>query len=316
MDRRQVAGRRGAWATDHERGDAEPAVELHPDMLVCDGVGLEVPFERLQPHARGLARPIRARRERASALARRVGQPGTRHDLVDQAPRDRPGAAHALGDAAEEIGAVAADLALVDQPGQPAGAGQHREQCYLRQRHGGRAVIGHQDPVGRQRQLVAAARRDPGDHRQPDLPGVARGILDGVAGLVGEAAEIHLRAMARLRQHRNVGAGAEDALLGRGDDDGADRRVLEAQPLHGIVELDVDAEIVGIELQPIAGRQPLLLDVEEQGRDLAIDLELPVAPGGDPGLEVDATGACRRWGIEWRHCTPFVVAATASDRLP
>src|SRR3546814_12336261 len=53
------------------------------------------------------------------------------------------------------------------------------------------------------------------------------GLLDAVAGLVGELAEIHLPAMGRLVEHADVGAGAEDAFLGRGDDDRADFRMLE-----------------------------------------------------------------------------------------
>ena len=82
-----------------------------------------------------------------------------RHHLVDQPPFDRLGAAHALLDRAEHIGAVAPHLALVGDAGEPAGAGQHREQRRLRQRHRRAAVVDQHDVVGGERQLVAAAGR-------------------------------------------------------------------------------------------------------------------------------------------------------------
>jgi hypothetical protein len=44
--------------------------------------------------------------------------------------------------------------------------------------------------------------------------------------------------------------------------------MLEAQPLHSVGELDIDAEIVGIELELVAFVQPaLLVDVHGQRRD-------------------------------------------------
>jgi hypothetical protein len=38
--------------------------------------------------------------------------------------------------------------------------------------------------------------------------------------------------------------------------------VLEAEPLHGVVELDVDTEVVGVELERVAVTKPaVLLDI-------------------------------------------------------
>ena len=57
-------------------------------------------------------------------------------------------------------------------------------------------------------------------------------------------------------------APAQNTLsLRRLDDDTADFRMLEAQPLHRVVEFDVDAEVVGIELELVTrarrpGRRP------------------------------------------------------------
>jgi hypothetical protein len=78
------------------------------------------------------------------------------------------------------------------------------------------------------------------------------GILDGVSGLVGEFAEIDLVGVARARQHADIGAGAENPRLAGAQQHGAHLRMLEAQPLESVGELDVDPEVVGIELELVA----------------------------------------------------------------
>ena len=160
---------------------------------------------------------------------------------------------------------VAAHLALVGDAGEPAGAGQHREQRQFRQRHRRRAVVDQHDVVGRERELVAAARRGAVDHADGREAGVLARILDAVARLVGELAEIDLVGVGRARQHADVGAGAEHPRLARAQQDDLHLRMLEAQPLDGVGELDVDAEVVGIELELVALEQrALLVDVHEQ----------------------------------------------------
>ena len=66
-------------------------------------------------------------------------------------------AAHAFGGGAEDVGEVAAHLALVGHARQAAGAGQHAEQRHFGQAHGGGAVVDQHDLVAGERQLVAAA---------------------------------------------------------------------------------------------------------------------------------------------------------------
>ena len=64
--------------------------------------------------------------------------------------------------------------------------------------------------------------------------------------------------------------------------------MLEAQPLDGVGEFDVDAEIVGIQFELVAFEQrALLIDVEQERRDIAVDLELPMAVARRIGLEID-----------------------------
>ena len=64
--------------------------------------------------------------------------------------------------------------------------------------------------------------------------------------------------------------------------------MLEAQPLHRVGELDVDAEIVGIQLELIALEQAaILVDIHGQRRDVALDVQLPVPVARRIGLKID-----------------------------
>ena len=140
-----------------------------------------------------------------------------RSDGVDESPVDGLLALDALGPRGEHVGEVAADVALVDEAGEPAGAGQHGEQRHLGQRDGRGPIVDEDDLVARQRQLVAAAGRGAVDGGDPRLPGVGGGVLDGVARLVGELAEVDLVAVRRAGQHLDVGAGAEHLVEAAGE---------------------------------------------------------------------------------------------------
>src|SRR5262249_24460842 len=115
-----------------------------------------------------------------------------------------------------------------------------------------------------------------------------RGVLDAVTRLVGELAEVDLPFVGGLAQHPDVCPRAEDALLSRGQHDGPHLRMLESQPLAGVVQLDVNAEIVRVELELVAGLEPaVLLQVHRQRPDSSVDVELPVLVPGRVGPEVD-----------------------------
>ena len=78
--------------------------------------------------------------------------------------------------------------------------------------------------------------------------------------------------------------------------------MLEAQPLHRIRQLDIDAEIVGIELELIAFEQPaILIDIHGQRSDLAIDFQLPMPVARRIGLEVDMPAAASKNAIFTGH---------------
>ena len=126
------------------------------------------------------------------------------------------------------------------------------------QRDGGGQVVDEDDLVAGQRQLVATARRGAVHGRDPDLAGVRRGVLDAVAGLVGELAEVDLVVVRRPGQHLDVRPGAEHLLDAAGEHDGVDLGVLEAEALDGVGQLDVDGQVVGVELELVVVPQTAL----------------------------------------------------------
>ncbi len=122
-----------------------------------------------------------------------------------------------------------------------------------------------------------------------DLPTLGRHLLDAVAGLVRELAEADLVGMRGGGEHLDVGTGTEELVEPAGDDDRLDRRMLEAQSLQRVVQLDVDAEVVGVELQLVVVTQPTVrIDRHGERRDRPVDLELPVPVTGGLGLEAEA----------------------------
>src|SRR5258706_1381608 len=94
--------------------------------------------------------------------------------------------------------------------------------------------------------------------------------------------------MARETEHEDVRARTEDAVLQAGDDDRAHLRVLEPDPVERIVQFDVDAEVVAVELELVAGPDAAVLgNVEGELRQLAFEAELPVAIAGRVGSVVN-----------------------------
>src|SRR4029079_15819168 len=152
-----------------------------------------------------------------------------------------------------------------------------------------------EDLVAGEGELVAAAGADAVQRRQELEAGVLARVFDRETRLVGELAEVHLPGVRRSAQHEDVRAGAEDAFLQAGDDDGVHFRVLEANALDGVGQLDVDAEVVGIELQLVVGRQPgVFLDVHRQRGDRAVEGQFPRPV--DVGGSIEGDGRDRGLG--------------------
>ena len=65
-------------------------------------------------------------------------------------------------------------------------------------------------------------------------------------------------------------------------------RALEPDAVDGVVKLDIDAEVVRVELELIAGTQAgVLIEVGKQRRHRPVEPELPVFVAGRLGLIVD-----------------------------
>ena len=305
-------GRRcGFRRLDRDRRDARGAVDVDADKAVLNAVFVDGALQRRQGNALAVTIASGFCGEFLGALGDLGLELAVRHDLVDQAPCDGALALDAFLDGAEEIGMVAAHFSLVDHAGQAAGARQHREQRHFRQRHRRRAVVGEHDVVGRQREFIAAAGRGAVDDGDETLAGIFGGIFQPVAGLVGEFAEVDLVGMGRARQHADVGAGAEHAVLAGAHHHRLHFGMLETQPLHGVRQLDVDAEVVGIELELIALEQAaVLVDVHRQRRDVACDVQLPVPVTRRIGLKIDVLCAARERAIftsHWGHPEELLV---------
>src|SRR5262249_41406894 len=117
-------------------------------------------------------------------------------------------------------------------------------------------------------------------------------VLDAVPGLVGEFTEIDLPGVVRRTQHVDIGAGAEHPLARAGEDHDLHFGMLEPDPVERIVELDVDAEVVGVQLELVAGLNAgILPDVKREGGDLAGKAQLPVLVARRVGIERDHSGA-------------------------
>ena len=87
-----------------------------------------------------------------------------------------------------------------------------------------------------------------------------------------------------------------------------DAGMLEAQPLHRVGQLDIDAEIVGIQLELIAFEQPaILVDIHGQRRDIAVDGELPVPVARRIGLKIDVARATCEDAIFTGHGPPLTL---------
>jgi len=150
---------------------------------------------------------------------------------------------------------VAPHAPLVDEAREAAGPRQHAEERHLGQRHRGGAVVDEQDLVAGERELVAAAGRGTVKRAQRRDARLTAHLLEVKPGLVRELAEVHLERVRALPEHLDVRAGGEDPVAQRRDHEHAHLGMREAQPLERVGELDVDAEIVRVELQGVAGRE-------------------------------------------------------------
>ena len=70
--------------------------------------------------------------------------------------------------------------------------------------------------------------------------------------------------------------------------------MLETDAVDSVVELDVNAEIIAVELELVAGTQaPVLVEIGDERRHRPVEFELPVLVARRRGLIVDRLA--HRW---------------------
>ncbi len=245
-------GRANLRCADRDGRDALRGIDIQTDIWVVHAVGAELALQRRQLHSFASATPGGLRSDLARYLLDAIFELGRRDELIDQPPLNGPLSFHALLNRAEEISVIPPYHPLVHNTGETAGSRQDCKQRHFGQRHRGRAVVDHDDTIGRERELVAAAGGSAVDDRHETLAGVLARILHGIARFVRELAEVDLMRVLGSGEHADVRTGAEYAVLGRAQQDDLDVRMLEPQPRQRIGKLDVDAEIIGIQLELVA----------------------------------------------------------------
>ena len=67
--------------------------------------------------------------------------------------------------------------------------------------------------------------------------------------------------------------------------------MFEADALQGVVQFDIDAQIVGVQLQLVPGPDtPILFCIHNQGGDRSIEPELPVLVARRMSLKINELG--------------------------
>src|SRR5262249_12349772 len=134
------------------------------------------------------------------------------------------------------------------------------------------------DLVTGERELVTAASGGAVESGEKLQSVVARRILHAVARFVGEFAKVHFPRVRGGAEHIDVSAGAEHSFFRAGKDDAGNFRIFETDALKNVVELDVDAQVVRIQFEFVAGAEAaVFVDVHGESGDTAVDREFPVA---------------------------------------
>ena len=117
---------------------------------------------------------------------------------------------------------------------------------------------------------------------------MAAGVFDAVAGFVGELTKVDFPSVGGESQHKDIGARPKNAVFQTGDDNAFDFRVLEADTLQSVMQLDVHAQVIGVELEFVARTDAgVLVDIELQGGGFAFLFDRPVLVLAWVGFVID-----------------------------
>ena len=246
-------------------------------MLVTQAIGLHGAGQRCEQHTTSISRTVTLLRQLQRALAHLLRKHLGFGNVVHEAPVFRLLSAYALGAGTKNVGQVMPHMALVGDAGQATRSRQHTEQGNLGQADRRGAVVHQDDLVTGQRQLVTTTGTGTIHGRQELQPAVPRCILQTVAGLIGELAEVDLPGMAADAQHENIRARAEHPVLQAGQHYRANFGMLEADAVDGVMQFDVHPQVITVELELVAWAQPrVFVKISAQGGHRAIEAEFPM----------------------------------------
>ena len=179
-------------------------------------------------------------------------------------------------------------------------------------------VVDQDDLVAGQRQFVAAAGAGAVDGGQELQARCRRESSRPLRVSLVNLQKLTFHAWLRDAQHEDVGARAEHLVLGAGHDDGAHFGMLEADAVDGVVELDVDAQVVAVELELVAGAQAgVLVEVGRQAWPRAFELRASsggTATGGSGSRRAGNRSRSLLLGV--RHDIASIGSVFRDDTMP
>ena len=99
---------------------------------------------------------------------------------------------------------------------------------------------------------------------------MAAGVFNAVAGFIGELTKVNLPSVGGKPQHKDIGARTKNAVFQTGDDNAFNFRVLEADALQSVMQLDVHAQVIGVEFEFVARTDTgVFVDIELEGGGFA-----------------------------------------------
>src|SRR5262245_30706790 len=105
-----------------------------------------------------------------------------------------------------------------------------------------------------------------------------RVVFDCATRLVRELAEVDFDSVRGSAQHIDVSARAEDSGLKTSQHDNLHFGMFESNALNSISQLDIDAEVIGVEFEFVAFIERFVfLDIHGKGGPSPVDIQFPVA---------------------------------------
>src|SRR2546422_3832893 len=128
-----------------------------------------------------------------------------------------------------------------------------------------------------ERQLVTAAGRRSIAGGYKLQSGMRARVFDAIPRFIREFAKIHFPRVRGQPEHINVGPRTKNAVLRASDDDRTNLRMFKSNALKRIMQLDIHAEIVGIQFQFVSRADSTVFgDIHRQRGYSSVKRETPM----------------------------------------